>query len=180
MAELPRHRLEETERKLLTLYAVKQLGPSLNLRLIAFMADGDLMNYFDLQTSLYELTEGGQLSREEALGDYLYRLTPLGEETLALFDTRVRPSLKEKAQALAPEHRQQARQEKERHARVHHEGKNEYHAKMGLSEGGFSLLTLDLSLPTAELAQRFADAWPKHAQAVYDFILHRLSGGEDA
>ena len=37
-----------------------------------------------------------------------------------------------------------------------------------------------LTLPTAELAQRFADAWPEHAQAVYDFVLNRLSGGEDA
>lgn len=180
MAELPKHRLEETERKLLTLFAIKQLGPSLNLRLIAFMAEGDLMNYFDLQTSLYELTESGQLWREEALGDYLYGLTPLGEETLDLYDERVRPSLKEQAQALAPAHREQAKREKERFARVHHEGKNEYHAKMGLKEGGLTLLSMDLSLPTAELAQRFADAWPEHAQAVYDFVLNRLSGGEDA
>ncbi|HPA61307.1 MAG TPA: hypothetical protein PLS01_07050, partial [Clostridia bacterium] len=60
MAEVPQYRLGEMERKLLTLQALQTLGSCNNLQLIAFMSENDLMNYFELQLSLYELTQRGQ------------------------------------------------------------------------------------------------------------------------
>ena len=42
------------------------------------------------------------------------------------------------------------------------------------------LMTLDLSLPTAELAARFRDRWMDSAQEIYDFIITRLAGDDPA
>ena len=38
------------------------------------------------------------------------------------------------------------------------------------------LMRLDISLPTAELADRFRAAWADKARAIYDFISVSLSG----
>ena len=59
---------------------------------------------------------------------------------------------------------------------ISHAGHNEYHTQMGDAEGGMQLMRLDLSLPTAELAERFRAAWPEKAPEIYSFILSRLSG----
>jgi len=177
MAELPVFRLGETERKLLTLFAVSELGSCTNLQLIAFMAENDLMNYFDLQSALYDLTRGGQLQKEPERGDDRYILAPPGGEAIALFSQRVGTSVLEKIRAAAPDYRARLKRERELFAEVSHEGRNEYHARMGVAEGGMRLMSLDLSLPTAELAERFRLAWPDGARDIYDFILSRLSEG---
>ena len=176
MAELPVFRLGETERKLLALFAVSELGPCTNLQLIAFMAETDLMNYFDLQSALYDLTRGGQLLREPERGDDRYLLTPLGEEAISLFSQRVGTSVLETIRAAAPGFRVRLKRERELFAEISHEGRNEYHARMGVAEGGMRLMALDLSLPTAELAERFRGNGAQMARDIYDYIINRLSG----
>ena len=62
---------------------------------------------------------------------------------------------------------------------MHDEG-NEYHVSMQINEQKMPLMTLDLSLPTAELAARFRDRWMDSAQEIYDFIITRLAGDDPA
>ena len=176
MAEVPQYRLGELERKLLTLHALRELGPCNNLQLIAFMADSDLMNYFDLQSALFELTRRGQLNKEPVRGDDRYTITPLGEEAIVLFIGRLGESALDKVKAAVPAFKERMRKERELFANISHEGRNEYHASMGIAEGGMQLMRLELSLPTAELADRFRAAWAEKAREIYDFIITGLSG----
>ena len=74
MADLPQHRLGEIERKMLTLYSLKKLGECGNLQLIAFMLECDIMNYFDLQTALFDLRDAGQAARSPQVADDLYEI----------------------------------------------------------------------------------------------------------
>ncbi len=176
MAEIPQYRLDGLEGKLLTLHTLRELGPCGNLQLIAFMAENDLMNYFDLQSALYELAQRGQVVREQVPGDDRYAITPLGEEAITLFLGRLGASALDKVDAAVPAFRERLRRERELHAAISHEGRNEYHARMGISEGGMRLMQLDLSLPTAELAERFRGNWAQMARDIYDYIINRLSG----
>ena len=176
MAELPQYRLGDLERKLLALFALRELGPCTNLQLITFMVENDLMNYFDLQAALHDLTLGRQVSKEAVPGDDRYAITPAGEEAIGLFVQRLGGSRLERAEAAAPAFREKMRLERELFASISHAGRNEYHAAMGISEGGMQLLRLDLSVPTAELAERFRAAWAWNAQEIFGFILSRLSG----
>lgn len=178
MAEVPQYRLGELERKLLTLFALQEIGPCNNLQLIAFMTQGDLMNYFDLQLALYELHERGQVSRQSVRGDERYALTDKGEEALTLFIGRLGESALNKAREAAPAFIEQLRKARELYANINHEGRNEYHAQMGIDEGGMRLMHLDLSLPTAELAERFRKNWADKARDIYDYIIASLSGEE--
>lgn len=176
MAEVPQYRLGELERKLLTLYALSELGPCNNLQLIAFMSENDLMYYFDLQLALYELAQRGQVIREPVQGDERYTITPEGEQAITLFITRLGESALDKVRAAVPAFSEKMRRERELFATISHESRNEYHAQMGIAEGGMELMRLDISLPTAELADRFRAAWADKARAIYDFIIETLSG----
>lgn len=176
VAEVPQYRLGELERKLLTLRALKELGPCNNLQLIALMNQADVMNYFDLQLALFELAGRGQVLKEAVKGDDRYEITPQGEEALGLFIGRLGESLLERLDGAIPAFRERLRKERELLAAVSHEGRNEYHARLGIQEGGMELMRLDISLPTAELAGRFKDAWEHKARDIYDFIIASLSG----
>ena len=176
MAELTQYRLGEVERKMMTQYALRELGPCSNLQLIAFMTENDLMNYFDLQSSLYELSRGGQLLKDPVKNDEYYTITPQGEDAISFFSLRLSDSALSRVDAAAPLFRKQMRRDRELFSSINHEGRNEYHALLGIKEGGMELLRLDLSMPTAELAERFRAAWPEKAKEIYDLILSSLSG----
>ncbi len=107
-------------------------------------------------------------------------LTPQGEEAIGLFETRAVTSATSLIDEKAPDYRARWQREREVFAHISHEGQHEYHVKMGVSDGDMVLMQLDLSLPTPAMAERFRAAWQEEAQGIYDHILHRLSGGEDA
>ena len=75
----------------------------------------------------------------------------------------------------APLYRERFSRQRERSARIVHDEGNEYHVSMQINEQKMPLMTLDLSLPTAELAARFRDRWMDNAQEIYDFIIGRLA-----
>ncbi|MDD4080374.1 MAG: DUF4364 family protein [Eubacteriales bacterium] len=180
MTRLPQRHLGEVERKLLTLYTLRALGPCTNLQLITFMGETEVMNYFDLQTALYELLTGGLIDRTPIQGDERYTLTPAGEEAIALFAQRAVTRDTDTIDEKAPAYKARWQRERDVFANISHEGQHEYHVAMGISDGGMPLMRLDLSLPTAALAERFRAAWQVEAQGIYDHILRRLSGKEEA
>ncbi len=180
MTELPKRQLGEVERKLLALYALRALGPCSNLQLITFMGETEVMNYFDLQTALYDLLVGGLADKTALQGDELYTLTQAGEEAIALLSQRAVTSATAIIDDKAPEYRARWQREREVFARISHEGQHEYHVTMGVSDGEMPLMQLDISLPTATLAKRLRAAWQQEAQGIYDHILRRLSGEEDS
>lgn len=178
--DLPRHRLGDVERKVLTLHALHALGECGNLQLISFMVENDIMNYFDLQTALYELRDIGQVVRTPHLADDLYQITPAGEEALRLFIDRVPQSMLKKVDDNALAFGAFFHEQREKTARIIHDQHNEYHVSMQIMEKKMPLISIDLSLPTAELAARFRDRWVDNAQDIYDFIIRRLAGEDEA
>ncbi len=180
MTDFPRRRLDEVESKVLTLHALHLLGECRNLQLISFMVETDVMNYFDLQSALVDLRGSGQVSRTRQAADDLYRITDSGREALKLFLHRAAPSAVDRIAGAAPAFRERFMRERELSAYVFHGEGNEYHVSLQVSEGEMTLMSLDMSLPTAELAAGFRDRWQKSAQRIYDFIIRELSQQEDA
>ena len=138
------------------------------------------MNYFDLQTALIDLRDAGQVVRTPQTADDLYAITPAGEEALRLFISHVPQRLLDRADESAPAFREKFDKEREMSSRIVHEGGNEYHVSMQINEQKMPLISIDLSLPTAELAAAFRDRWQSQAQEIYSFIIDRLGGGPEA
>lgn len=176
MAEIPSHRLGDVERKVLTLHTLRELGGCGHLQLIRFMVEHDVMNYFELQSALYDLRETGQAARTPLAADEFYEITVAGEEVLAHFLDRAPRSLRDRVSIQAPLTRARFHQEREKPARISHEGHNQYHVILDIVEQNLPLMSLQISLPTAELAAAYRDRWGEQAQAIYDFIISRLAG----
>ncbi len=177
MAELPTYRLGEVERKLVTLYTLRELGPCTNMQLIAFTAGHGVMNYFDLQLALHDLAGAGLVLRERGASDDVYTLTPGGGDAIALFQERVGSSLIQRVAQAVPGFLAEMKREREMFAQVSHESRSEYRAIMGIRENGMELLRLDVSLPTAEMAERFCGNWAASAREIYDVLIGKLSDG---
>lgn len=179
MADIPQHRLGDVERKVLTLHSLSVLGECGNLQLISFMSQTDIMNYFDLQTALIDLRDAGQVVRTKQTADDLYAITPAGEEALRLFSSHIPDRLLDKVDEAAPRFKAEFLRQRELSSRIIHDGGNEYHVSLQINEQKMPLLSIDLSLPTAELAAAFRDRWQEHAQDIYSFIIRRLGGEAD-
>lgn len=175
MSEIPQHRLTEMEARLLVLYTLEQIGPCCNLQLITFMAETELMNYFELQQTLYKLRDGGQVSRSLKEADDLYTLTQAGKEAIHLFIDRTHNHQLELIERVASDYRERFTKERELSVKVRHEQNDAYHLMLGINEMNRNLLTIDLSLPTAEMAKQLGDRWQEKAQVIYDTIIRELA-----
>ncbi len=179
MTQIPQHRPDPMQRRILLLHTLDKLGDSTNMQLIAFMVENDLMNYFDLQDTLYKLQDSGQIARTPLHNDYLISLTEAGRQALRLFIGRPMESLLSAIDEAAASYRARFKQERQLAARIEHGGGEEYHAVLEINEMRRPMLRIDISLPTADLAQRYKENWPKKAQAIYDAIVLGL-GEEEA
>ena len=177
MAVRDKHVTDDTERRVLVLYALQQLGGAGQMQLIVLMDESKAMNYFDLHIALSSLHESGLIVPEPMLADTLWHLTAAGEETLKLYAERAALSLREAIDQAAAAFREPFRRERQLATLVSHEGGLAYHAQMELNEQGHSLMKLDLSVPTAAMAKRLCDRWPKQAGRLYELIVRAL--GED-
>ena len=178
MTDIPSHKLTELEMQMMLMHSLRKLGTLSNTQLIVFMAENDLLNYFDLQQTLYKLTESGHVLRTRLENDDLYELSPAGEKALNMFVGRTMNSYLAIINKQAPEYQRRFLRDRQLSSRMSHEGGAEYHAKLAINEMHMPLLTLDISLPTPELAKRYCDNWQKKAQIIYDTIVHELSEEE--
>lgn len=180
MAGLPLHRPGLVECRMMVLMALDRLGTSGNLTLISFFFETELINYFDLQTALHDLKESGEVVSHQLPADELFDISPKGKETLAMFEGRIALSMRTALMEAVPGFLARVRTQTDLPARIDRDSGRAYRVSMQVVEQGAPLLTLEVSLPTYDLARRFQDAWPHSARALYDHIIHELSKEEPA
>ena len=166
--------LDETDRKLYTLLALRELGGCTHTQLLYFMADKGVMSYFDLALALHELVDEGQLVRTNHPLDYLYTLTNTGLETLSFFINRLPHSKVVLIRDRAPAWKQRFQREKQYAAKVTQNASGEYVVRLSLVEGNVARLSIDLPVPEHAMAERMARRWPEHAGEVYQHLLEAL------
>ena len=148
--------LDETDRKLYTLLALRELGGCTHTQLLYFMFENDIMSYFDLALALHELVDEGQLVRTNHPLDYLYAPTSAGLETLSFFINRLPHSKVVLICDRAPAWKQRFQREKQYAAKVAQNASGEYVVQLNLVEGNVARLSIDLPVPEHAMAERMA------------------------
>jgi len=174
MPVLPRSMLEPTDAQLYTLLALKELGSSTHLQLLYFMADHDIMTYFDLTIALSKLVKDGNAAMITHPADALYAITPAGEETLGFFMNRIPFSLVSLIRDKAPLYRERYAKEKQYAAAVTQGTHGDFIAHLCIMEGDIPAMELKFNVPTAEMAERLTAAWQQNAAEVYRYLLGTL------
>ena len=174
MLPIPPALLDEADRKLYTLLALKELGSCTHTQLLYFMVENEIMSYCDLSLALHELVNEGHAARIAHPADCLYQITPAGLEALSFFTGRLAHSKVVLIREKAPAWRERFAIEKEFSAKVVQHPGGEYVAELRLVEGTFTVLSIDIPAPEHKLANRLAEAWPRHAGEIYQYLMNTL------
>ena len=175
----PPKRSPEDEQRLIVLYALDQLAPCTELQLLQFLFEHDLMNYFDMMFALNDLCANGQAVRSQRKAGNLYALTDAGREALSLFGSRGPGSVKKLLEETGDVWRARFRQEDQYLHQIRQTQRGEYEVTLTVVEQEMDMLRLTLTLPTRELAQQTARAWPKAAGKIYESVMQTLSEEEE-
>ncbi len=170
--------LDETERKLYTLLALRELGGCTHTQLLYFMFENDIMSYFDLSLALHALVDDGQLIRTSHALDYLYVPTKSGLETLSFFINRLPHSKVTLICSQAPAWKQRFQLENQYATNITQGASGEYVAQLRLVEGNVVRLSIDIPVPEHAIAERMTRRWPSCAGEVYQQLLEALGKEE--
>lgn len=179
MLPIPPAMLDEQDRKLYTLLALRELGSASHLQLLYFMVENDIMTYFDLSLALPELVNEGHAAKVAHPADSLYQITDAGMEALSFFINRLAHSKVQLIREKAPAWRERFNAEKQYSAKVIQNPGGEYVAQLRLVDGNAAVLSLDIPAPERKLADQLAKAWPAHAGEIYLYLMNTLGNSEE-
>ena len=171
----PPRRAPDNEQKLIVLCCLNNLGPCTELQLLQFLFEYDLMNYFEMMFALNDLCDRGQAARTKKRTGYLYAITVAGVEALSLFGNRVPPSVYALVLKNGKEWKQRFRREAQNLSEITQTDRGEYELKLRVVEQDMDMMTLTVSLPTREMAQKLSDRWPGKASKIYAEVFRMLT-----
>ncbi|HWQ57502.1 MAG TPA: DUF4364 family protein [Clostridia bacterium] len=164
-----------TKDKIVVMYALaKLLAEPTREQMTTFFGQYDLMPFFELQSAVYELEEGGFLAAVPRPYGQAYCLTPKGKDTLLMFIERVPQSQRVQIDACADEYREKLRLQTRYASAVERTGRGAYRVTLKAMELNGELIRIDMLLPDEQSARRAEKAWPERAPAIYAAILAQL------
>lgn len=174
MLPLPHAMMDEQDRKLYTLLALKELGSCTHMQLLYFMFENDIMTFFDLSLALGELVDDGQAAKMAHPADSLYTITEAGEEMLSFFANRMPHSKVMLITEKAPAWRERFTREKQFVSKVTQNESGEYLLHLKLMDGFTSMLSIDVPIPDRSLAEKMASRWEENAGDIYMYLMNKL------
>ena len=171
---------ETVENKLILLYIIDRLDiPVSNLQITKLVLEKRFMNYFLLQQHLNELQEGKFLTMETVDDRSLYKITDSGRKTLEYFTNLIPAGLKSRMDNTFTAIRKEIRSQTLITADYTPESENKFTASCKVSEDGFSLLQLDVTVGTKSDARLVCENWKKYSQLIYAEIIDTLTKKRD-
>jgi len=164
-----------TKDKIVVMYALQKLvAEPTREQMTTFFAQYELLPFFELQSAVYELEEGGFLAAVPRPYGQAYCLTPRGRDTLSMFIERVPQSKRAQIDAFADEYREKLRRQTQYASFAERTGSGAYRVTLKAMERDGEILRIDILMPD-EGSARFAEkAWPERAPAIYRTILAGL------
>lgn len=164
-----------TKDKIVVMYALKKLSAEpTREQMTTFFGKYDLIPFFDLQSAVYELEEGGFLAAVPRPYGQAYCLTPRGKETLDMFIERVPQSQRAQIDAFADDYRDKLFEQMHYASAVERTGRGTYKLTLKAMELNGELIRIEVLLADEADAKRAENAWPERAPAIYSAILSEL------
>lgn len=164
----------ETEDRLILLSIVSALGASTEDQLLRFAVTAELFPQFRFLMLLRDLKDEGLIDSREGAEGRLFFLSPEGRETLRLFATEIRPSIREHIAQSAPDLRRQYRDERQLPSSWQ-ETTNGFEVSLCALEDGKEILSIHMIATTRGDAQHWCERWPDAAQEIYGTLIRALS-----
>lgn len=161
--------------KLIILYMLDKVDfPLTNSQISDFVLDKGYTDYFKLQQTLSELSDGGLIQKEATHNRTLYHLTEDGEETIRLFCNKISKPIQDEIDQFLQEKQYDLKNEVSVKADYKKNANEEYSVKCQVFENQEPLIELTLSVPTEKEAAAIALNWQKKNQTIYAWVMAQL------
>ncbi|HZJ57563.1 MAG TPA: DUF4364 family protein [Clostridia bacterium] len=163
------------DEKLSILYFLGCLGiPLTNGQITRFFIENNIINYFDLQQYIIELTSSGLVDNMETGNSQFFSITAKGSETLSFFRKRVSPILRNAIESYAEKNRDLLKGESQIIADYRKIDHNQYEIICKVTEKDILLMELKLNVPSSSQAKEICENWRCRAPEVFKAIVDRL------
>lgn len=139
-----------------------------------FILDKGYTTYFKLQGALSEMLDSELLRVESTHNRTLYHLTENGDETIQYFKNKISPAIQKDINDFLKEKQYDLKEEAAVKADYYLNTNHEYEIRCQITENGFSLIDLKLTVPTEVEAETIVNHWTRKSQDVYASILAQL------
>lgn len=161
------------ENRLIILYLLYQMDMPLSWGHIHDFAV-DYMDFIDFQTYISDMTENGILENYKENNNTYYTLTEDGEKTVHVFSKLLPDSKRNSIIAYVRKYRKQIKKEYEVSANYFMHSKDEYVVKCCIIENDLTLMELNVTVVSKEMAKQVRKNWKENVTTIYDNILRSL------
>ena len=161
--------------KLMTLYMLNKVNfPLTNTQISGFFLDKEYTTYFVFQQVISELLESKFITAETVRNTSYYRITDLGIETIELFNDKIPVDIIDDMDIFLIENKYEMRNEVGTTSDYYKSTNQDYIVNCQIKEGNGSLIELNLSVPSEDVAEIMCNNWKDASQEIYSMIMKRL------
>ena len=161
--------------KLAILYILNKMDIRLSdTRLIEAADTLGLMDYFDLNSALHDLTENQLADMSTSINGTFYQITEMGKNTLEFFEKEISPEIKRDITNYLVTHSYEMRNESSTLADYYRTSNQDFAVHCMVKEGKTTLIELTFTVPTEAAAQTLCENWKKKSQEAYEAIMKLL------
>lgn len=161
--------------KLIVLYMLSRVDfPLTKTQIVDFVLEKEYTGYLNLQSAISQLRDGNMIAEKTIRNRTQLFITEEGHSTLAYFGNRISPQIKADIDEYLKNHTGNLKEEVMITSDYSKLASGGYEAHLSVKENNLPLLSLNLSVPTEELASSVCKNWETKNQDVYQKIIEQL------
>lgn len=161
--------------KLIILYMLSKVDfPLTTSQISEFILDKGYTTYFKLQETLSEMIDSELILAENTHNRTLYHLTENGAETIHFFKNKISTAIQADIDEFLKEKRYDLKEEVAVKSDYYLNTNHEFEVRCQITENGFDLIDLKLTVPTEKEAETIANNWTVLNQELYTLLLSKL------
>ena len=162
------------ENRLIILYLMYQMDMPLSWEHLYNFAVNDYMDYFEFQTYITEMEQNGIIETNKDDNVTYYSLTDDGEKTVNTFSKLIPESKRKSIISYVRKNKVVIKKEYAVSANYFQYDENEYIVKCSFIEDDVTLMELNLTVVTKDMAKQVKKNWKQNVSTIYNNLLQSL------
>lgn len=161
--------------KFMTLYMLNKVTfPLTNNQISSFFLNKEYTTYFTFQQVMSELTESSLVSTETVRNTSYYKITQDGRETIEMFRNKIPVAIIDDMDIFLIENKYELRNEVGVISDYYKTTNQDYIVNCKINEGFSTLIDMNLSAPSEDLAEMMCNNWKSASEEIYKNIMKHL------
>lgn len=171
---------ELTKSKLYILFLLNKVGDSVSDHVITqTLIETEIIEYFPLQQYLFELTQSKFTKKSQMENKHFYIITERGKSALSFFNNRMLGQEKKKIEAYLDKEFADLKKSREIIAEYRKIKTGQTKVQLKLLNEDEPYLSLELDVPTTEMAKEICANWKINATDIYTEIMTSVTKKRD-